>query len=643
MALDAIQRALRQYWGYDGFRPLQREAMQCVLEGQDSVVVLPTGGGKSLCYQAPAIAQSGLAVVVSPLISLMKDQVDGLRACGVPAACVNSTQPPDERRRIAARIRAEELRLLYVSPERLVTPRMLDFLASVPISFFAVDEAHCISSWGHDFRPEYRGLNVLREQFPDHSLHAYTATASQQVREDIASQLELRQPRFLVGSFDRPNLVYRVQRRHQLQRQLTDVIQQHAGEAGIVYCISRAEVERTAAALQELGYRALPYHAGMEDDQRKRHQDDFIEGRAEVIVATVAFGMGIDKPNVRYVIHAGMPKSLESYQQESGRAGRDGLEAECWLFYSPGDFLTWKNLVNHEDNEAQQGAETSLRAIANFCTSVTCRHQTLVGYFGQQLDSEDCGACDVCLNELDIVANATELGQKILSCVVRLNERFGADYTSLVLAGSNDQRIQRMHHDQLSTWGLLADVDRRQIRDWIEQLVAQDFLAKVGEYNTLQLTSEGRELLLGNKAPRLLRPPHDVPRRPSPHVRRILGKVSTRSCSSRCAIYDAIRRRNDVCPITSSLATLRSAIWRDGGRRPWKNSGKSRELATRNVRTTATCSYSTFASSVANRIDAHPFLLSSGKDHDEVDSRGLALTKLIKNVGFMPSRLIRSN
>ncbi len=383
---------------------------------------------------------------------------------------------------------------------------MLDFLRSIPISFFAIDEAHCISSWGHDFRPEYRGLRVLKEQFPEHGIHAYTATASEKVREDIAQQLGLREPEYLVGSFDRPNLTYRVRPRARLLPQILEVVRQHAGESGIVYCISRAEVERTALALAEKGIRALPYHAGMEDDVRRRNQEAFIEDRADVIVATVAFGMGIDKPNVRFVIHAGMPKSLESYQQESGRAGRDGLESECWLFYSGSDFMTWKSMLNHEDAAAHEGSLQSLRAISNFCTSVTCRHQALVRYFGQELPEANCGACDVCLDELDVVDDATRLGQMILSCVVRLQERFGADYTALVLVGSKEQRVVRQRHDQLSTWGLLRDHDRRQIREWIEQLVSQGFLEKVGEYMTLQVTEIGRALLRGQAAPRLLRP-----------------------------------------------------------------------------------------------------------------------------------------
>ncbi len=504
--MDDLLHALKQYWGYDRLRPLQREAMECVRQSRDSLVVLPTGGGKSLCFQAPAVCQDRLAIVVSPLISLMKDQVDTLIGCGVPAACVNSSQTPSERGDVARRIRSGQLRLLYVSPERLLTDRMLEFLSDVPLAFFAIDEGHCISSWGHDFRPEYRGLRLLRERFPDLAIHVYTATASQQVRDDMIQQLSLRDPCVLVGSFDRPNLTYRVQPRARLQKQLETVIQRHKGESGVIYCISRAEVDRTAVALQEMGIRALPYHAGLEDQQRRRNQESFIEDRADVIVATVAFGMGIDKPDVRFVIHAGMPKSLENYQQESGRAGRDGLAADCWLFYSPGDILTWKSMINHEDETAQQGALDSLYAMARFCSSVTCRHRAIVEYFGQTLDKDSCGACDVCLGELNTVSDALTIGQKILSCVLRLRERYGADYTSLVLAGSEDQRIKQQGHDQLSTWGLLKTHDRRQVRDWIEQLVGQGMLAKVGEFAVLQVTDEGRMMLRGDLVPRLLEP-----------------------------------------------------------------------------------------------------------------------------------------
>jgi len=504
--LASLVDVLRHYWGYDRFLPLQEEAMRCVLEGRDSVVVLPTGGGKSLCFQAPAMCLPGLALVVSPLISLMKDQVDSLRNCGVPAACSNSTLSASERRRVADDVRAGRLRLLYLAPERLLTEGTLEFLRSAHVSLVAIDEAHCISSWGHDFRPEYRSLRVLKEAFPNIGIHAYTATASDPVRRDIAEQLQLRDPEILVGSFDRPNLVYKVQRRHDRLRQIREVLERHRGESGIIYCIARKDVDQTTAALQELGYRALPYHAGLSDDERHRNQEAFIEDEADTIVATVAFGMGIDKPNVRYVIHAGMPKSLEHYQQESGRAGRDGLEAECCLFFSGADYGVWKSIIEESEPAAREGALKSLSAILNFCSGVQCRHRAIVEYFGQQLQAATCDACDVCLGQLDLVPEALTVGQKILSCVMRLQQRFGGDYTAKVLSGSKEQRILQLGHDRLSTWGLLADENLRTIRDWIEQLVSQEFLVKVGEYNQLQVTPKGWRVLRGEVTPRLLRP-----------------------------------------------------------------------------------------------------------------------------------------
>jgi ATP-dependent DNA helicase RecQ len=452
----------------------------------------------------------GVAVVVSPLISLMKDQVDGLRNCGVPAAFANSTLSASERRRVAEDVRAGRVRLLYLAPERLLTEGTLEFLRSAHVSLVAVDEAHCISSWGHDFRPEYRGLRVLKEAFPNVGIHAYTATASEQVRRDIAEQLQLADPEILVGSFDRPNLVYKVQRRADRLKQVRDVLERHAGESGIIYCITRKDVDQTTAALKELGYRALPYHAGLSDDDRRRNQEAFIEEEADTIVATVAFGMGIDKPNVRYVIHAGMPKSLEHYQQESGRAGRDGLEAECCLFFSGQDYGVWKSIIEESEAAAREGAMHSLSAMMNFCNSVQCRHRTIVQYFGQQLEGSSCGACDVCLGQLDLVDDPLIVGQKILSCVLRLKERFGADYTAKVLNGSEDQRIVQQRHNQLSTWGILGDESLRTIRDWIEQLVGQDYLVKAGEYSVLHVTPEGRRLLRGEVTPRLLRPAKPV-------------------------------------------------------------------------------------------------------------------------------------
>jgi ATP-dependent DNA helicase RecQ len=480
--------------------------MRAVIDGRDSVVILPTGGGKSLCFQAPALHLPGLAVVLSPLISLMKDQVDALADCGVPAACVNSSLSYEEKRRVTGEIRAGRLKLLYLSPERLMMERTLDFLTEVPLAFFAVDEAHCISEWGHDFRPEYRMLRLLKEKFPNVAIHAYTATATRRVREDIARELHLLDPEILVGSFDRPNLVYRVQRRGELLRQVREVIDRHRNDSGLIYCIRRADVDGLCADLQAAGYEALPYHAGMPDEARKANQDAFINDRVRIIVATVAFGMGIDKSDVRYVVHAAAPKSLENYQQESGRAGRDGLEAECCLFHSPVDFRTWRKLQEELPAPAFEAAMTVLTGIDHYCTGVTCRHRAITAYFGQQLESENCGACDVCLAELDLVEDALVVGQKILSCVFRLRENFGGDYTAQVLAGSREQRILDNGHDKLSTWGILAEQDRKSVRNWIEQLVGQGFLEKNGEYNILKITPAGRRLLRGEVTPRLLKP-----------------------------------------------------------------------------------------------------------------------------------------
>jgi ATP-dependent DNA helicase RecQ len=496
---------MRRYWGYDAFLPLQERAMAAAMNNRDSVVVLPTGGGKSLCFQAPAACRDGLALVVSPLISLMKDQVDALRACGVPAATVNSTLSFDERRRVAEQIRRGELKLVYAAPERLLTPRTLEFFKSVKLSLIAVDEAHCISAWGHDFRPEYRGLRVLKESFPGIGVHAYTATATERVQRDIAEQLGLIDPQFLVGSFDRPNLVFRVRRADNRFGQICGLINERRGEAGIVYCISRKEVDRTAAALAELGYRAVPYHAGLSDEERHRNQDAFLQEKADIVVATVAFGMGIDKSNVRYVIHAGMPKSLEHYVQESGRAGRDGLEADCLLLYSGRDAAVWRTLIEKGEPDAAAGALAALQAMVAFCSGAVCRHRALVEHFGQELGRKRCGACDVCLDELDLVDEPLVLAQKILSCVVRLGERFGGDYTAKVLAGSEEQRIIELGHDKLSTHGLLSDSSHSAIRGWIDQLIAQEYLSKSGEYNTLSLTDLGRQILKGEGAPQLLR------------------------------------------------------------------------------------------------------------------------------------------
>lgn len=509
LAKPTLQTAMKQYWGYESFRPLQRESMECGLSHRDSLVILPTGGGKSLCFQVPAVCHDGLTVVVSPLISLMKDQVDTLRECGVEAAQLNSSMSTIEKREIDVAIRENRLKLLYVAPERLATDAMIAYLKRCKVSMIAIDEAHCISAWGHDFRPEYRMLGTLKEHFPGIGIHAYTATASEKVRDDIASQLRLDNPKVLVGNFDRPNLTYRVVPSKSRFEQVCNLVLSRPGESGVVYCISRKEVDRVSEGLQGLGVRVLPYHAGLDDVERKTNQEAFLQDRCDVIVATVAFGMGIDKPDVRYVIHAGAPKSLEHYQQESGRAGRDGLEADCTLLYSPGDIITWSKMLTGNGSlpETQESQLRSLDTIRDYCTTPTCRHQLLVRYFGQELASDNCGACDVCLNEIDVMEDSLRISQMIVSCVVRLNQRYGVDYTAKVLTATSEPRINSLGHDKLSTHGLLSEYPIAAVKSWMDQIIAQGYLARTTEqYSTVTVTASGKRLLKGDASVRLSRP-----------------------------------------------------------------------------------------------------------------------------------------
>jgi len=472
--------------------------MEAVLSGRDSLLVLPTGGGKSLCFQAPAVASDGLAVVVSPLISLMKDQVDTLVGNGVPAACYNSSLPSEQKSEVARGVRDGRYRLLYVAPERLVgdgADGFLNMLSARPVSFIAVDEAHCISQWGHDFRPEYRQLARLRDRWPEIGLHAYTATATTRVRRDIVAQLGLRNATELIGSFDRPNLVYRVLARSALKAQILEVLERHRGQAGIIYCSSRKEVDAIAQWLQDTGWRARPYHAGMADDERHRNQDAFLNEEIDLIVATVAFGMGIDRSDVRFVIHAGAPQSLEHYQQESGRAGRDGLEAECVLIASGADFLKWRVMLerNGELSDARRGL---LRDIERYAASVGCRHKRLVSYFGETFAKDDCGACDYCLGELESVADPITIARKVLSCVARVGQRFGAAHVTTVLRGSDSEQVRSRGHHALSVFGLMKDATIDELRGYIDQLLAHGLLQQGGdEYPILQITAEGLALL----------------------------------------------------------------------------------------------------------------------------------------------------
>ncbi|MDI6781261.1 MAG: DNA helicase RecQ [bacterium] len=524
---DLLYRVLRQYWGYDEFLTWQKEAVECVLTCRDSVTVLPTGGGKSLCFQLPAMCIPGMALVVSPLISLMKDQVDSLKDAGIPAAFINSSMSSAEHYSCLSDIRQNKIKILYIAPERLVMNSFIELLKAIKLSFIAIDEAHCISMWGHDFRPEYRQLKGLKNVFPNINIHSYTATATELVCQDICKELQLTAPMILTGSFDRPNLVYRVKHRDNVFNQICSVIANHKTESGIIYCIRRTDVDNLCSRLNQKGYNALAYHAGISDQDRKKNQEAFINDRVDIIVATVAFGMGINKSNVRYVIHAGMPKSLEHYQQETGRAGRDGLESECCLFFTYSDLMTWQKIIGDLDSEAGKIASKKLKEMYDFCISTSCRHQAIVSYFSQKLDTQSCGACDICLEEPELMEDALVIAQKIISCIVRLKNSgreamgassFGSAYIGRVLTGSKDQRILQAGHDRLSTWGILASEGKQNIRIWIEQLVLQEYLKRDDEYKTISVSEKGWGVIKNNETPRLTKSLQIHPEQPKPQL-----------------------------------------------------------------------------------------------------------------------------
>jgi len=512
-----ILATVRRYWGFDTLRPLQEQAIHAGLEHRDSLVVMPTGGGKSLCYQVPPEVAQRTDIVVSPLISLMKDQVDGLRECGYAAAALYSGMPADTQRETEAGVVAGRYRLVFVAPERLLTPRFLQLTERLGVRAFAIDEAHCISHWGHDFRPEYRQLAELKQRFPQASIHAYTATATERVRADIVEQLRLVDPSVLVGTFDRPNLVYRVVPRADAEAQVLEAIGRHTGQAAIVYCLSRKDTEAMARALQAHGVRAAHYHAGMEAEARRTTQEAFASEQLDVVAATVAFGMGIDRSDVRCVIHATMPKSIEHYQQETGRAGRDGLEAECVLFYSAADVIRWESLMEKSAAEANATADVVLAArellahMRRFSVTPQCRHRMLSEYFGQAYTSPNCGACDVCLHEVEGMADATVAAQKILSCVARAGERFGAEHIVDVLLGANTERVRRWHHEQLSTYGLMTGTNRKTLTNMLYQLLDAGLLERTSEERpVLRLNDNSWAVLRGQHAVQLLQPKVEV-------------------------------------------------------------------------------------------------------------------------------------
>ncbi len=506
---EAVADAVRHAFGFDVLRPLQEQAIRGALAGRDVVIVMPTGGGKSLCFQAPALVRDGLTVVVSPLIALMEDQVAGLLENGVAAAQLSSSQSPDERRRVEGLLARGELKILYVAPERLAADGFLSWLERSGMTALAVDEAHCISHWGHDFRPEYRLVGEVRRRSPHVPILALTATATPEVRADIVRNLNLVDPLVLVGGFDRPNLIYRVLPRRDLVEQVMSVVTRHAGSAGIVYCLRRADVDDLSASLKARGVRCAGYHAGMDGGDRTRVQRAFLNEDLDVVVATVAFGMGIDRSDVRFVVHASLPKGVEQYSQETGRAGRDGMPAECVLYYSGADFHGWKTLMEMSARDARPGGNGNagsdldaqlerLGHVWSLATGAVCRHKTLAQYFGQELPvpAAGCGACDVCLGEIAHVEGGEVIAQKILSAVVKTGQRYGAAHVADVLRGAETARIRQTGHDLLSVYGLLKGTPLADVRSWIDQLVGQGHLRVAdGEFPTLFLSKSGVEAM----------------------------------------------------------------------------------------------------------------------------------------------------
>lgn len=506
-------QTLQNIFGYQDFRPHQEEIITGLIQGDDAFVLMPTGGGKSLCYQIPALHRPGVGIVISPLISLMKDQVDALRASGVRAAFYNSSLKSAEARQVLARLHAGELDLLYIAPERLMSDAFLERLREIPVCLFAVDEAHCVSHWGHDFRPEYVQLGRLRQLFANIPIIALTATAESQTRDDILDRLDLHQARQYVSSFDRPNIRYTVTPKSNPMQQLLAFLKPRRQEAGIVYALSRKRVEQVAAKLAEAGYRAAPYHAGLPAVERQRVQDAFLRDDLLVVVATVAFGMGIDKSNVRFVVHYDTPKNIESYYQETGRAGRDGLAAEALLLFGYGDLALARGLIEKGHNEDQKRIEIhKLNAIAGFAEARSCRRQVLLGYFGEKLD-QTCGNCDICLDPPELT-DVTEAARKALSCVYRLRQRFGMGHVIDVLRGSRNQRLLKFGHDRLSTYGIGQDESRDFWSALLRHLVHHGFLFQdVANYSILKLTPASWTLLRGEQPVSMARPKQPAPAR----------------------------------------------------------------------------------------------------------------------------------
>ena len=498
--VSAALEQLRQVFGYDSFRGEQGHIVEQVVAGGDALVLMPTGGGKSLCYQLPALLRDGTGIVVSPLIALMQDQVDALRQLGVRAAFLNSSLDAGEAAQVERQLLDGELDLLYVAPERLLTTRFLSLLERTQVALFAIDEAHCVSQWGHDFRPEYRQLTLLHERWPDVPRIALTATADAPTRREIVERLALEDARQFVSSFDRPNIRYTVVAKDDSRRQLLEFLDEHRGDSGIVYCLSRRKVDATAAMLAERGLRALPYHAGLDAATRAEHQRRFLREDGIVMVATIAFGMGIDKPDVRYVAHIDLPKSLEGYYQETGRAGRDGEPSEAWLAYGLGDAVLLRRMIEDGDagDERKWLERGKLDALIGYCESTACRRQSLLAYFGEA-HAGACGNCDNCLQPPQ-TWDATEAARKALSCAYRTGQRFGAAHLIDVLRGADTAKVRQFGHQSVSTYGIGGDLDAKQWRGVFRQLVAAGLLdADIEGHGALRLTAEATPLLRGER------------------------------------------------------------------------------------------------------------------------------------------------
>ena len=487
---------LKNTFGYDSFRPLQGEVIENVMAGRDTLAVMPTGGGKSLCYQIPSLLFEGLTVVVSPLISLMKDQVEQLRAYGVPALYLNSSLAPQEYQENMEYVKRGEVRLLYVAPETLLAPRILSLLASVRVDLLTIDEAHCISEWGHDFRPEYRQLVDVRTRFPEAVCLALTATATSRVRQDIRTTLKFSTTNEFIASFDRENLYIEVVRKRDPIAQTIEMLERYKEQSGIIYCFSRKQVDELAYVLASKGYSVRPYHAGLEDSERRRNQEAFIRDDAQIIVATIAFGMGINKPNVRFVIHFDLPKSIEGYYQEIGRAGRDGLPAHCLLLYSYSDVAKLNYFIDQKTGSEKRVAVQHLDAIVRYAEDETgCRRKPLLNYFGESVSADSCSNCDNCTSSPTPLTDITIYAQKFLSCVRRADEKFGAGHIVDILLGSENEKVLRWEHNKLSTYGIGSELTKKQWMHIARQLLNMGYLNQEGEYHTLSLAPKALEAL----------------------------------------------------------------------------------------------------------------------------------------------------